>query len=142
MKEAARDARRALDRKREEIRERLELMEGFSHTLEATEELLAENESLKDELERRQQEIQSLRAELGEKQQEIDELRGQLLDVREQQVESEKQHLEAEGSQKPMEIHNHFGRGCSAQVFNDKVMGKFVRKEKKRKWKKMVRKML
>jgi hypothetical protein len=43
---------------------------------------------------------------------------------------------------KPMEIHNHFGRGCSAQVFNDKVMGKFVRKEKKRKWKKMVRKML
>ena len=51
LKEAARDARRALDRKREEIRERLELMEGFSHTLEATEELLAENESLKDELE-------------------------------------------------------------------------------------------
>lgn len=82
LKEAARDARRALDRKREEIRERLELMEGFSHT------------------------------------------------------------LEAETSQKPMEIHNHFGRGCSAQVFNDKVMGKFVRKEKKRKWKKMVRKML
>ena len=34
LKEAARDARRALDRKREEIRERLELMEGFSHTLE------------------------------------------------------------------------------------------------------------
>jgi uncharacterized coiled-coil DUF342 family protein len=142
LKEAARDARRALDRKREEIRERLELMEGFSHTLEATEELLAENESLKDELERRQQEIQSLTAELDEKQQEVDELRGQLLDVREQKVEVEKQHLEAETSQKPMEIHNHFGRGCSAQVFNDKVMGKFVRKEKKRKWKKMVRKML
>jgi uncharacterized protein with PIN domain len=86
LKEAARDARRALDRKREEIR--------------------------------------------------------QLLDVREQKVEVEKQHLEAETSQKPMEIHNHFGRGCSAQVFNDKVTGKFVRKEKKRKWKKMVRKML
>ena len=142
LKEAAHDARRALDRKREEIRERLELMEGFSHTLEATEELLAENESLKDELERRQQEIQSLTAELDEKQQEIDELREQLLDVREQKVEVEKQHLEAETSQKPMEIHNHFGRGCSAQVFNDKVTGKFVRKEKKRKWKKMVRKML
>ena len=135
LKEAARDARRALDRKREEIRERLELMEGFSHTLEATEELLAENESL-------QQEIQSLTAELDEKQQEIDELREQLLDVREQKVEVEKQHLEAETCQKPMEIHNHFGRGCSAQVFNDKVTGKFVRKEKKRKWKKMVRKML
>ena len=131
LKEAARDARRALDRKREEIRERLELMEGFS-----------ENESLKDELERRQQEIQSLTAELDEKQQEIDELREQLLDVREQKVEVEKQHLEAETNQKPMEIHNHFGRGCSAQVFNDKVTGKFVRKEKKRKWKKMVRKML
>ena len=43
---------------------------------------------------------------------------------------------------RPAEIHNHFGSGCSAQVFNDKVTGKFVRKEKKRKWKKMVRKML
>jgi hypothetical protein len=31
-------------------------------------------------------------------------------------------------------IHNHFESGCSAQVFNNKVSGKFTREQKK-KWK-------
>jgi hypothetical protein len=34
---------------------------------------------------------------------------------------------------KATEIHNHFESGCSAQVFNDKVTGKFT---KKNRWKK------
>lgn len=32
-------------------------------------------------------------------------------------------------------IHNHFECGCSAQVFNDKVTGKFTKTQKQR-WRK------
>ena len=39
---------------------------------------------------------------------------------------------------RPAEIHNHFGAGCSAQVFNDKVTSKFSKmKPWKRKNKKL-----
>ena len=43
-----------------------------------------------------------------------------------------------------LEIHNHFEHGCSAQVFNDKVTGKFTKEIEKemRLWKKRVKKML
>ena len=58
LKEAARDARRALDRKREEIRERLELMEGFSRTLDNVDNVLAENESLRADNESLQAQLQ------------------------------------------------------------------------------------
>ena len=37
--------------------------------------------------------------------------------------------------QRRIVIHNHFETGCSAQVFNDKVNGKFTKTQKK-KWKK------
>ena len=50
---------------------------------------------------------------------------------------------------RPAEIHNHFEPGSSAQVFNDKVTGKFTRKQnkkdkkdKKKRWKKIARKIL
>ena len=71
----------------------------------------------------------------------------QVLEARNEHLESERQHLEAEVHAKPMEIHNHFEPGSSSQVFNDKVNGKFSRKQndenkKKRRWKKMVRKVL
>ena len=132
-------ARRALDRERERMMEQMKMLDGLARATEVIGDIQAENERLQTEvddlneqLEQRDQEIEDLRRQ---HQQEIEDLQRQLLEAR-------NQHLETEVRAKPMEIHNHFGRGCSAQVFNDKVMGKFVRKEKKRKWKKMVRKML
>ena len=132
-------ARRALDRERERMMEQMKMLDGLARATEVIGDIQAENERLQTEvddlneqLEQRDQEIEDLRRQ---HQQEIEDLQRQLLEAR-------NQHLETEVRAKPMEIHNHFGRGCSAQVFNDKVTGKFVRKEKKRKWKKMVRKML
>ena len=65
-------------------------------------------------------------------------------------LEARNQSLEAEVNAKPMEIHNHFESGSSSQVFNDRVMGKFTRKqnnkkekkETKKRWKKIARKVL
>jgi hypothetical protein len=70
-----------------------------------------------------------------------------LLEARNQHLEAENQHLEAEVHAKPLEIHNHFESGSNSQVFNDKVNGKFIRKQNdkkknKKRWKKIVRKML
>ena len=42
LQDAAQDARRALDRQREELMERAEQLEGFARTLEAVDELLDE----------------------------------------------------------------------------------------------------
>ena len=132
-------ARRALDRERERMMEQMKLLDGLARATEVIGDIQAENERLQaevddlnEQLEQRDQEIEDLRRQ---HQQEIEDLQRQLLEAR-------NQHLETEVCAKPMEIHNHFGRGCSAQVFNDKVTGEFVRKEKKRKWKKIVRKML
>ena len=123
---------------------------------EAAKEHLSEIEDLKEELERKQEEIDDLCEQLEQKDQEIADLRQQLLEARnlhleseKQQLESEKQQLETEVKAKPTEIHNHFEPGCSAQVFNDKVNGRFTRKpivkkdkNDKKRWKKIVRKVL
>ena len=145
LKEEVRDARRALDSKCEETMERLQQMQGFSRVLEAAEQVLDENAGLREEVkelrEQKDREIDNLCEE------EIADLKRQLLEARNEHLESERQHLEAEVQAKPMEIHNHFESGSSSQVFNDKVNGKFIRKQKdenkkKKRWKKIVRKML
>ena len=85
------------------------------------------------------------------------EARNLHLESEKQQLESEKQQLETEVKAKPTEIHNHFEPGSSSQVFNDQVSGKFSRnqngknninrkrkdiKRNKKRWKKIVGKML
>lgn len=128
----------------------------YKRLFEAAKEHLSEIEDLKEELERKQTEIDDLEEQLEQRDQEIADLRQQLLEARNLHLESEKQQLETEKLQletevkaKPTEIHNHFEPGCSAQVFNDKVNGRFTRKpivkkdkKDKKRWKKIVRKVL
>lgn len=125
----------------------------YTRLFEAAREKIYENDDLKEEVERKQEEIDDLSEQLDQKDQVIADLRQQLLEAQNLQLESEKQHLvsekqhlEAEVSAKPMEIHNHFEPGSSAQVFNEKVTGKFTKnkdkKEKKKRWKKMARRIL
>ncbi len=121
--------------------------------IETAKENISEYGDLNEEVERKQEEIDDLSEQLDQKDQVIADLRQQLLEAQNLQLESEKQHLvsekqhlEAEVSAKPMEIHNHFEPGSSAQVFNEKVTGKFTKnkdkKEKKKRWKKMARRIL
>ena len=139
LKEWSNVAKRGLRQAIERLEEREEQISSYMKVLDAVEELLAKINDLKEEAERKQTEIDELEEQLEQKQQEADDLRRQLLESEKQRLESEKQQLEAEASAKPMEIHNHFGSGCSAQVFNDKVTGKFT-KNKKRRWKRIIRK--
>ena len=139
LKEWSNVAKRGLRQAIERFEEREEQISSYMKVLDAVEELLAKINDLKEEAERKQTEIDELEEQLEQKQQEADDLRRQLLESEKQRLESEKQQLEAEASAKPMEIHNHFGSGCSAQVFNDKVTGKFT-KTKKRRWKRIIRK--
>ena len=139
LKEWSNVAKRGLRQAIERLEEREEQISSYMKVLDAVEELLAKINDLKEEAERKQTEIDELEEQLEQKQQEADDLRRQLLESEKQRLESEKQQLEAEASAKPMEIHNHFGSGCSAQVFNDKVTGKFT-KTKKRRWKRIIRK--
>lgn len=139
LKEWSNVAKRGLRQAIESLEEREEQISSYMKVLDAVEELLAKINDLKEEVERKQTEIDELEEQLEQKQQEADDLRRQLLESEKQRLESEKQQLEAEASAKPMEIHNHFGSGCSAQVFNDKVTGKFT-KTKKRRWKRIIRK--
>lgn len=129
-------ARRMLCSKQDAMMDEIEQIGNYMRAMDVTDELCAEIENLNDQLADKQAEIDDLMAQLEQKQAENDSLRGELLDTREQ-------NLEAGCNQKPTEIHNHFEQGCSAQVFNDKVTGRFTKKKKeKKKWKKLVRKML
>ena len=136
LKDWQSNARRELSSKQDALRDEMEQIGNYMRAMDVTDELCAEIENLNDQLADKQTEIDDLMAQLEQKQAEIDSLRGELLDAREQ-------NLEAGCNQKPTEIHNHFEQGCSAQVFNDKVTGRFTKKKKeKKKWKKLVRKML
>lgn len=136
LKEWQSNARRELSSKQDALRDEMEQIGNYMRAMDVTDELCAEIDNLNDQLADKQAEIDDLMAQLEQKQAEIDSLRGELLDAREQ-------NLEAGCNQKPTEIHNHFEQGCSAQVFNDKVTGRFTKKKKeKKKWKKLVRKML
>ena len=161
-------ARRALEREREEMMSRVQLIDGVARTMEVFDEILAENERLKaeiddlnEQLEQREQEIDDLcsqhRAEIDDLRRQMLEARNQHLETERQHLETERQHLEAEVQAKPMEIHNHFEAGSTSQVFNDQVSGRFPRtqidkrklnktrndiKKSKKKWKKTIRKIL
>lgn len=75
--DAAHDALRALDREREEMRERLEVMDGYSRTLEAVERLVTENKELQEQVDDLQQQLDNekqQRAELEMKLMEMNKL--------------------------------------------------------------------
>ena len=158
LREWCADARRSVERELDRLQEQQRTMGNHLQVLEAAGELLDEIARQKDELEQKQSEIDMLNEQLERKklemasmcqqhQSETDDLQRQLLEAKNLHLESERQHLETEVHAKPMEIHNHFESGSSSQVFNDKVNGKFIRKQKdenkkKKRWKKIVRKML
>jgi chromosome segregation ATPase len=142
-------ALRELSHDSDRVEEEGRKINAYKRLFEAAKEHLSEIEDLKEELERKQEEIDDLCEQLEQKDQEIADLRQQLLEARNLHLESEKQQLETEVKAKPTEIHNHFEPGCSAQVFNDKVNGRFTRKpivkkdkNDKKRWKKIVRKVL
>ena len=169
LKDWCDEARRSVGREMDRLQEQQLTMGNHLQVLEAAGDLLGEMERQKDELEQKQQEIDRLNEELEQKQQEMADLRRQheqetealqrqhaqetealqrqLLEARNLRLEQERQHLEAEVHAKPLEIHNHFESGSSSQVFNDKVNGKFTKKQNdknksKKRWRKMVRKVL
>lgn len=84
LRDAARDALRALEREHEQMEERAQRIELFYRLTEHMKEMLAENEKLEKENER-------LHAWLAKRKLTFPE------------------------------IHNHFGAGSNAQIFNDKV---------------------
>ena len=139
------DAERELRREAERLEEKGQRIGGLMKVLEATEEILAENSSLREELERKDGEIDALREELEQKAKEMDELRRQL-------QEASSQHQESDSRAQTMEIHNHFEAGSNSQVYNEKVTGKFTypnnnknknkknKKKEQKKWKKRIRK--
>ena len=143
LKDWSDGARRGLENEIDRLKEKEAQLNDYLRVLNATDELLEENDDLREELERKQTEIDGLEEQLEQKDKENDDLRRQLLEVK-------NLHLEAEANAKPMEIHNHFESGSSSQVFNDKVNGRFTRnpnmktdkKDKKKRWKKIVRKVL
>ena len=134
------DAERELRREAERLEEKGQRIGGLMKVLEATEEILAENSSLREELERKDGEIDALREELERKSKEMGELRRQL-------QEASSQHQESDSRAQTMEIHNHFEAGSNSQVYNEKVTGKFTypnnkknKKKEQKKWKKRSRK--
>ena len=142
--EASSSSKRRVERLKDEYFE----ANAHDRVMDAVGDLLNEIDNLKDKVERQQAEIDDMEQQLDAKQAECDGLRQQLLELENKQLETEKQHLEAEVKAKPTEIHNHFGAGSTSQVFNDKVTGKFPnkkekkdKKEKKR-WKKIARRIL
>lgn len=151
------DAERELRREAERLEEKGQRIGGLMKVLEATEEILAENSSLREELERKDGEIDALREELEQKDCETDALREELErkakemdELRRQLQEASSQHQESDSRAQTMEIHNHFEAGSNSQVYNEKVTGKFTypnnnknkknKKKEQKKWKKRSRK--
>jgi chromosome segregation ATPase len=127
------DAERELSREAERLEEKGQRIGGLMKVLEATEEILAENSSLREELERKDGEIDALREELEQKSRETESLREELErkakemdELRRQLQEASSQHQESDSRAQTMEIHNHFEAGSNSQVYNEKVTGKFT----------------
>ena len=161
LKDLYDEALRGLSHDADRVEEEGRKINVYKRLFEAAKEHISQIDDLQEELERKQEEIDDLEEQLEQKdkvindlqqqfQAETGDLRQQLLETKNQHLESEKQHLEAEANSKPLEIHNHFEPGSSSQVFNDKVNGRFTRKQnvkkdkkdKKKRWKKIVRKVL
>lgn len=90
--EAAREARRRLEREQEELRERAEQLEKLMTAFETTEDVLQENERLEEEIEQQrsqhQEEIEQLRQQ---HQEEKEQLRQQLQDEKDKNTKLEMQ---------------------------------------------------
>ena len=143
------DARRSLANEKEGLEERVRMVNGYERVLDTTDELFSQMDDLREEVARQEREIAELEGQLEQKDSEIDALKRELLEEKNHRLESENHGLALEVITKPMEIHNHFEPGSNSQVFNDKVKGKFDKKQKvnkekreKKRWKKIVRKML
>ena len=116
-------ARRGLEYEIDRLKEKEVQLSDYLRALDATEDLLEEIDVLKDELERQKAENDSLDEELAQRQAENERLRAELLEMKEQL-------LAQEPAATATEIHNHFESGSSAQVFNDKVTGRFAKKKR------------
>ena len=145
------EARHGLRLEAERLEEKGRQINSYMRVLDAMKTLVSENEDLRDELERKQDEIDDLSEQLEQKDKVIEDLRRQLQsetgNLRQLLLEEKNHNLEIEANAKPMEIHNHFESGSNSQVFNDKVMGRFTRKQnnkkdkkEKKRWKKIARK--
>ena len=132
LKDWSDGARRGLENEIDRLKEKEAQLNDYLRALDATDELLEEIEELKEEVERQKAENDSLNEELAQRQAEIDRLRTELLELREQR-------LAQEPAAKATEIHNHFESGSSAQVFNDKVSGRFT---KKKRWKRIAKRIM
>lgn len=126
------DARREMDREIERLQDRQQQLGYYQQAFDMTDELLEEIDNLTREKERNEQEIQALGEENERLQREVDNLRRELVELKEQRLDEATKQAP---TPQPTEIHNHFETGCTAQVFNDKVDAKFIKKQKK-KWKK------
>lgn len=126
LKEWNRNSKRGINREIDSMKERLVQFYDYAKATDVIDALISKNDDLEEEVEQKREEVDDLQRQLLEAQ-------NLQLESEKQQLESEKQQLEAEAQKKATEIHNHFESGCSAQVFNDKVTGKFT---KKNRWKK------
>lgn len=126
------DARRGLEDEIDRLKEKEQLIGNYLRALDATEELLDEIDSQREELEERQREIDSLQAQTEAKQRVIDSLQAQI-EAKQREIDMLQVKLEA-AEAKSAEIHNYFENGSGAQVFNDKVTGKVTKIKKE--WKK------
>ena len=131
------DMERDYDRKMDECKQ----MGDCLRAVQALREKFEGVADLHEQLERRDRDIDELHEQLEQRDKLVADLQRQVLELKTKS-------LEEEVKAKPMEIHNHFERGSSSQVFNDKVTGKFSKQKKdkhkkeQKKWKKIVRKML
>ena len=139
LKEWNRNSKRGINREIDSMKERLVQFYDYAKATDVIDALISKNDDLEEEVEQKREEVDDLSEQLEQKDQVIADLQRQLLEAQNLQLETEKQQLEAEAQKKATEIHNHFESGCSAQVFNDKVTGKFT---KKNRWKKKEKKRL
>ena len=67
-------ARRTLDREREKMMERVELLDGLAQAMEAVDEIVAENESMKTEIEGLQSQLQAEREQRTKAEMQLSEM--------------------------------------------------------------------
>jgi len=90
--EAAREARRRLEREQEELRERAEQLKELMTAFEATEDVLQENERLEEEIEQQRSQHQEEMEQLRQQhQEEKEQLRQQLQDEKDKNTKLEMQ---------------------------------------------------
>ena len=119
LKECRDDVKSAIRKEISCLEERQALLCSYLRVLDAVDELISENDDLKEDLERKQSEIDDLSEQLQQEEAENNSLRMQMLSE----------------------------TGSNSQVFNDKVNGRFTKsndkkKKEKKRWKRMVRKVL